>query len=225
VSGHLPRYVWARGLECLALAVRTGVRAAGGARIRGAVFSAAPGCVALTIDDGPHPQWTPAVLDLLGEQGITATFFLVGSRVREQPGLARRIVSDGHAIGNHSMDHPMPFAALDRRSLAAEIGTAQLCIEDAAGVSPRLFRAPGGSWSPSVLRAAAHLGLTAVDWTLNTGDWKRPGAVQLTRTLSGTRPRDVVLCHDGGGDRAQTVHALATALPRLRRRGLEFVRL
>ncbi|MGC5032527.1 polysaccharide deacetylase family protein [Micromonospora sp. DT229] len=179
--------------------------------------------IALTIDDGPHPEWTAPLLDLLHRHGIRATFFLIGDRVRERPDLARLVHEAGHLIGNHSMSHPQPFAALTRQELRAQIVHTQREIEDAVGVTPALFRAPGGNWSPRVLRTTAALGLTPVDWTVNPSDWRTPGVARIARSLSRTRPGQIMLCHDGGGDRSQTVAALAEVLPRLADRGLRFV--
>ncbi|GIJ38250.1 polysaccharide deacetylase family protein [Micromonospora andamanensis] len=179
--------------------------------------------IALTIDDGPHPTWTPPMLDLLDAHGVRATFFLIGDRVREHPELARRVLAAGHLIGNHSMTHPQPFAALPRPMLRAEIDRTQREIEDATGITPRLFRAPGGNWSPAVLRTTADSGLTPVDWTVNPSDWRSPGVERITRTLSRTRPGQIILCHDGGGDRSQTLAALTAVIPRLIGQGLRFV--
>ncbi len=179
--------------------------------------------IALTVDDGPHPRWTPALLDLLHRHQVRATFFLIGDQVRKRPDLARQVQAAGHLIGNHSMSHPQPFAALSRQEVRAEIAHTQQEIEDAIGVTPRLFRAPGGNWSPAVLRSTAALGLTPVDWTVNPSDWRSPGVPRIVRTLSRTRPGQIMLCHDGGGDRSQTLAALAEVLPRLTDRGLRFV--
>jgi peptidoglycan/xylan/chitin deacetylase (PgdA/CDA1 family) len=179
--------------------------------------------VALTVDDGPHPQWTAKTLDLLARHGVHATFFLIGTQARTHPELARRIVAEGHTVGNHSMHHPQPFAALPPARLATEIGDAQREIEDAAGVTPRLFRAPGGNWSRRVLRAVADHHLTTVDWTVNPSDWRSPGVPRITRALARCRAGHILLCHDGGGDRSQTVEALDTVIPRLLARGLTFI--
>ena len=179
--------------------------------------------VALTVDDGPHPEWTPRMLELLERHRIRATFFLVGARVREHPELAREVLAAGHLIGNHSMWHPQPFAALPPARVRAEITETQREIVEATGFTPRLFRAPGGNWSPRVLRATAALDLTPVDWTVNPSDWRSPGVPRIARTLSASRPGQVLLCHDGGGDRSQTVAALESVLPGLLARGLRFV--
>lgn len=188
------------------------------------VFGVASGCVALTVDDGPDPRWTPALLDLLARHDVPATFFLIGARSAEHPRLAARIAAAGHAVGNHSMHHPQPFAALRPAALRAEIGHAQDQIAQATGQRPVLFRAPGGGWSRAVLGTAAESGLTAVDWTVNPSDWKEPGVARITRRLSRSGSGHILLCHDGGGDRWQTIAALGTVIPLLKRRGLRFVR-
>ena len=216
-------YVRARSLECLLFGLRAYLRRRPPTGIHRPVFSTGGDAVGLTVDDGPDPLWTPALLDVLARHGVPATFFLIGARAAEHPRLVRRIAEAGHAVGNHSMRHPQPFAALDPARLRAEIRQAQDRIGDAVGAAPRLFRAPSGGWSPQVLGAVAEHGLTPVDWTLNTSDWKEPGVPHISRMLSRTGPGHVVLCHDGGGDRSQTVAALDAALPALRERGLRFV--
>jgi peptidoglycan/xylan/chitin deacetylase (PgdA/CDA1 family) len=220
-------YLWARSLECLFLGVRTYQRLRGRASAGGPVwpvFGVADGCVALTVDDGPDPRWTPALLDVLARHEVPATFFLIGARAAAHPRLAARVAAAGHAVGNHSAHHPQPFAALGRARLRAEIQQAQAQIADAVGEPPRLFRAPGGGWSATVLGTVADAGLTAVDWTVNPSDWKTPGVARITRALSRSGSGHVLLCHDGGGDRSQTVAALDAVIPVLKRRGLRFVR-
>ncbi|BCB75381.1 chitooligosaccharide deacetylase NodB [Phytohabitans flavus] len=218
-------YLWARSLEALLLGVRAHRRRRPFTPGRRAwpLFNAETGAVALTVDDGPDPRWTPALLDVLARHEVPATFFLIGARTAEQPRLARRIAEAGHAIGNHSMHHPQPFAALDAARQRAEIGETQERIADAVGQPPRLFRAPGGGWSRTVLGVAAEHGLTAVDWTVNPSDWKEPGVPHITRVLSRSGPGHILLCHDGGGDRSQTIAALDRVIPLLKERGLRFV--
>jgi peptidoglycan/xylan/chitin deacetylase (PgdA/CDA1 family) len=179
--------------------------------------------IALTIDDGPDPLWTPQMLDLLHRNGVRATFSLIGKQARAYPGLVRRIVAEGHGVCNHSMTHPQPFGALSTTAIHQQIVDAQSAITDAAGVAPVLFRAPGGDWTPAVLAAVASLALAPLGWDVDPRDWSRPGTATVTSRLLAARPGDILLCHDGGGNRAQTVESLRTVLPSLSRRGLQFV--
>jgi peptidoglycan-N-acetylglucosamine deacetylase len=179
--------------------------------------------VALTIDDGPHPTWTPKVLDLLAASGVRATFSMIGQQAQAYPKLVRRVARAGHALCNHSMTHPQPFGALDTAGIHRQIRDAQSAISDAAGKQPNLFRAPGGNWTPAVLDAADEYGLTPVGWSVDPRDWTLPGAPAIEESLLTTSAGDILLCHDGGGNRAQTVTALTAVLPQLRAEGLRFV--
>lgn len=181
--------------------------------------------VALTVDDGPDPRWTPALLDVLDAHGVRATFFVIGERAREHPGLLRRVVAAGHRLGNHSYSHVQPFAALPAADLSREVGATQQVVAGETGVRPTLFRAPAGGWSRSVLAASRDHGLTPVDWTVDPKDWREPPADRIARRVARARPDDIVLCHDGGGDRSGTVEALDLALARLRGRGVAFTTL
>ncbi|WP_063822654.1 polysaccharide deacetylase family protein [Frankia sp. AvcI1] len=179
--------------------------------------------VALTIDDGPHPVWTPRILDVLRVNRVSATFSVVGAQAVANPELVRRIVAEGHSLCNHTMTHPQPFGARTPEQIRAEMTRAQSAVVDAGAEPPRLFRAPGGDWSPAVLAAAAGLGMTSLGWDVDPRDWARPGTASIRQSLGGARPGDILLCHDGGGNRAQTVAALQRVLPLLRARGLSFV--
>ena len=178
--------------------------------------------VALTIDDGPDPTWTPKVLDLLAANGVHATFSLIGRQAQAYPTLVRRIVSAGHGVCNHSMTHPQPFGARPTAAIRQQIVGAQAVISDAAGAQPRLFRAPGGDWAPAVLDLTAELGLTPVGWSVDPRDWALPGIPAIQTSLSRATAGDILLTHDGGGNRAQTVAALQAVLPHLRAEGLRF---
>ena len=186
---------------------------------------APPDAVALTIDDGPHPEWTPRVLDLLAREHVRATFSVVGVRARAFPTLVRRIVEEGHGVCNHTLTHPEPFPRRRAEEIERQVAEAQAAIADAGGVSPHLFRSPGGGWSPVVFDTAARHGLVPIDWDVDPRDWARPGAVVITRRLLRAKPGDILLCHDGGGNRAQTYTALTRVLPELKSRGLTFVAL
>jgi peptidoglycan/xylan/chitin deacetylase (PgdA/CDA1 family) len=194
-------------------------------KVRDLLPRAPSNAVALTIDDGPHPYWTPRVLSVLHRYGVRATFSLVGVEVYAHRGLVRRIVADGHAICNHTMTHPQPFARRTPAQIDQEITRAQSVIVDAAGIAPRLFRSPGGSWSPEVLSAVARRGMIPIDWDVDPKDWSRPGTSKIVNRLAAARPGDILLCHDGGGNRSQTVHALRAVLPQLKAQGYTFVTL
>lgn len=181
--------------------------------------------IALTIDDGPHPLWTPQMLDLLYRNGIWATFSLIGAQAHAYPDLVQRILAEGHSVCNHSMTHPQPFSRRVPATIHQQIADAQSAIVDAGGVPPKLFRAPGGDWSAAVLSAAADLQMTPIGWDIDPRDWSRPGTALVTSRLLAARPGDILLCHDGGGNRAQTIESLRTVLPVLKCRGLEFVTL
>ncbi|WP_232303981.1 polysaccharide deacetylase family protein [Pseudofrankia sp. DC12] len=189
--------------------------------------------VALTIDDGPDPTWTPRMLALLRKYNVRATFCLIGRQAQAHPDLVRRIVADGHAICNHSMTHPLPFSHRSAAAIGQEIDQAQSVITKAAGTAPRLFRAPGGDFPPAAFATAAKNGLTPIAWNVDPADWSRPGTQKIVASLLATRPGDILLCHDGDGnrrgdsgtDRSETVQALATVLPQLKSRGYTFVTL
>ncbi|MFF3753443.1 polysaccharide deacetylase family protein [Streptomyces sp. NPDC002018] len=178
--------------------------------------------VALTVDDGPHPRWTPRLLDVLDAHDVRATFFVVGAEAARHPALLRRVLAAGHTLGNHTFGHPQPFAALPPRLIAQEIRRTQQVVADETGFTPTLFRAPAGGWSHTVLSTARDHGLTPVDWTVDPKDWRSPPADRIARTVRRARRGDIILCHDGGGDRSATVAALDTALAELRLRGVAF---
>lgn len=186
--------------------------------------------VALTFDDGPNPEATPRVLDVLAREGAVATFFVLGRHAERWPALVSRIAREGHEIGNHGWHHRKLHGSgprTVRRDL--EMGTA--AITAAAGVRPAWFRAPHGFRSPWVTTIAASLGQRTVGWTLGVHDTDRPGVAEIERrTLNGARPGAIILLHDGDGydpdgDRLQTADALPGILAGLRARGLGLARL
>jgi peptidoglycan/xylan/chitin deacetylase (PgdA/CDA1 family) len=175
--------------------------------------------IALTIDDGPDPDWTPKVLRLLDKHHMQASFCVVGVHAAAYPRLIRDIHKAGHVLVNHSYTHVQPFARQTEKRIVAEITKTQRAIERAAKVSPELFRAPGGEWSHFVFRAIASYGLTPLDWDVDPEDWSRPGTKRIERAMLRSRPGEIVLCHDGGGNRGQTVRALRKVLPVWKHRG------
>ncbi len=203
--------------------VRTAVRPA--SRVRDVLLTAPRDAVALTIDDGPHPLWTPQMLDLLQRNGIRATFSLIGAQAHAYPSLVKRIVAEGHGVTNHSMTHPQPFSSGGPGAIRQQIADAQSAITDAGGVAPALFRSPGGDWSAAVISTVQNLQMVPLGWDIDPRDWSRPGTALVTRRLLAAQPGDILLCHDGGGNRAETIESLRTVLPTLRDRGLQFITL
>ncbi|MEU3495904.1 bifunctional polysaccharide deacetylase/glycosyltransferase family 2 protein [Kitasatospora cineracea] len=187
----------------------------------------APGTVALTFDDGPDPVWTPKILDVLKQQGVHATFFVVGTQVADHPELARRILAEGHQLGIHTFTHAdLGQAAPWRRSL--ELREAQLAVAGATGTTTALLRPPYSSTNDALtdadwqaVRQAGQAGYLTVLTTLDSEDWQRPGVARIVAgaTPPGPAAGQVVLMHDAGGDRSQTVAALAELLPELKRAG------
>ncbi|WP_431961849.1 polysaccharide deacetylase family protein [Actinacidiphila sp. bgisy160] len=180
----------------------------------------APGrSVALTFDDGPDPVWTPKVLDVLARHHAKATFCEIGPNARAHPDLVRRITAAGHRLCDHSVHHDEAQSRKSEEYNRHEILDAQSEISRAAGsgdTSLWYYRAPGGDFSPSIRAIAAGHGLRPLGWTVDSDDWRRPGVDAILATVnSELKPGAIVLMHDGGGDRSQTVRALETLLDRL----------
>ncbi|BCJ50410.1 hypothetical protein Asp14428_18850 [Actinoplanes sp. NBRC 14428] len=181
--------------------------------------------IALTIDDGPHPVWTPKILKLLDRYHVPAMFCMIGNQVLGHEDVAKMVTAAGHQLANHTWSHPGVLSKRSGTTIHREILRAQEKIHDTTGYAPKLFRSPGGVWSPKVLRQVAMAGLFPLDWTNDPRDWSRPGVGRIEHAMLAARPGQILLCHDGGGDRSQTYHALKTVLPRLKARGLRFVAL
>ena len=179
--------------------------------------AAASGRVALTIDDGPDPDVTPRVLELLEAHRATVTFFCIGERVTRHAALAREIVARGHAIENHSQRHLHRFSLLGPRGLAAEVGRAQESIVTATGVAPRFFRAPAGLRNPFLEPVLARAGLTLASWTRRGFDTvNRSPAQVLARLTTDLAGGDILLLHDGHAARtAGGGHVILEVLPAL----------
>jgi len=178
--------------------------------------------IALTIDDGPSPVYTPQVLDLLAEYQVTATFSMIGIHVASYPHLARAVAKAGHRIANHTWTH-VDLAGLPARSVHGQLSRASDAIHAATGVRPAMFRAPYGAWTPAVIRQCEQMRMLPVDWSVDPRDWARPGVRRIVRDIMHkTQPGSIILEHDGGGNRSQTVAALRIVLPRLLAEGYQF---
>lgn len=172
--------------------------------------------IALTFDDGPHPVTTPVLLDVLALHDVRAVFCLWGDHVREHPDLVRRIVAEGHTLGNHSMHHD-DLGDWTPERIEADLRETLAAIDVAAPGTPvPWFRAPYGSWGATP-QVAGSLGMRSLGWSLDVADWDPapPAEVLLGRLLEGIAPGGVVLLHDGGGDRRGTVEAVKRLLPSL----------
>ncbi len=185
-----------------------------------------PKTIALTLDDGPDGRWTPQLLQLLRQHKVKATFFMLGIQAAGHPDLVRAVVADGHQLATHTWSH-QNLAKLAPAAVRNQIERGLDAVTTAAGgEEPSLFRAPYGAWSPSVLTACQALGQRPLGWSVDPRDWARPGAGRIVhRVLSHTGSGSIILAHDGGGDRSQTVSALRTVLPRLLAGGYHFAAL
>ena len=177
--------------------------------------------VAITFDDGPHPQNTPRLLDMLRARNIKATFYVIGRSVDLYPQVVRRTVAEGHEIGNHSQTHRL-LSKLGDAELRQEMIRCRDAVGRAAGVQPRTMRPPyGGLLQRQRELVHAEFGYPTILWSVDPLDWKRPGpSVVSSRILAGTSAGGIILAHDL---HAQTVDAMPAALDGLLRRGFKFV--
>ncbi|WP_206320897.1 polysaccharide deacetylase family protein [Streptomyces zingiberis] len=177
--------------------------------------------VAFTFDDGPG-QNTGQMLDVLRRHNVKAVFCLWGDHVRQNPDMVRRIVADGHVLCNHSMTHAdMGGWPADR--IRSDLQATNDAIRSAApGATVTYFRAPYGNWGQAA-DVAAQMGMVPLGWRADIGDWQPPGADALTQRLRERITQGaVILMHDGGGDRSQTVTAVDRVIPEFRNRGWSF---
>jgi peptidoglycan-N-acetylglucosamine deacetylase len=191
-----------------------------------------PNKIALTFDDGPDPRYTPAILDVLHYYRVPATFFVIGANATSQTPLVRRIFRDGHDIGNHTFTHPN-IAAISEQQLTLEISATERLLESTLGRRTILFRPPYAVDSQpetaedlKPLRLVSRLGYYLVEMNIDPTDWQSPGADEIVKEVlekAVNHEGNVVLLHDGGGDRSQTLNALPRIIEGLRSRGFELV--
>lgn len=181
--------------------------------------------IAFTFDDGPNHEHTAAVLDVLKRHGARGTFFCVGRLAAEQPELIQRMAAEGHDIGNHTHQH-RKLSWESPRGIDFQIDSAQAAIAQAGVPTPTLFRAPHGFKSPFLPAALRCRGMRLCAWSVDVQDFQSPGTdVLVRRGWNGLRDGEIVLMHDGGGERSQTAEALDRFLVECRRRGLQAVTL
>ncbi len=186
--------------------------------------------VALTFDDGPSPEWTPQVLDALKQAGVKATFFMIGEYVEKYPEIAKRVVREGHEIGNHTYDHHvLIYYTMDE--LEREILAAEGAIKRVAGIKTIYFRPPKAWITAAEKKKIKEMGYKVVLWTLNSKDWVTFDDKYIIRYLMHrVRPGDIILFHDGGGvfsteggDRSETVNTIPRLVEKLKDRGYRCV--
>jgi peptidoglycan-N-acetylglucosamine deacetylase len=179
--------------------------------------------IALTIDDGPNAIYTPQVLRLLAKYRVTAMFSMIGFEVQGLPEMAREVADAGHEIANHTWRH-LDLGLLTPSAVKSQMDRATDAIHGATGIVPTRFRAPYGVWSPTVFRHCADMGMAPIDWSVDPRDWARPGVPYIVDDIMRTTRRgSIILEHDGGGDRSETVAALGIVIPRLLDAGYHFV--
>ncbi|MGC0417580.1 polysaccharide deacetylase family protein [Embleya sp. AB8] len=185
---------------------------------------AGPQRVAVTFDDGPHPVNTPEVLRVLRRHRVRATFCVVGTEVEKYPELLEAIHDAGHLIAGHSWSHPN-LQKLTPAEVTEEVERNLDAIDQVLpGLRVRWFRAPYGNWSPEVMGTLSAHGLRPLGWSVDPRDWSRPGADEIVdRVLGALTTGSIILNHDGGGNRDQTVAALEVWLPKALADGYRFV--
>ncbi|MFI0806314.1 polysaccharide deacetylase family protein [Streptomyces echinatus] len=169
----------------------------------------------LTFDDGPNPDYTPHILDTLARYDVRAMFFVCGECVADNRELLARMAEEGHVVGNHTWTHPL-LTTLRRKEIRSEMERTSDIIEDTYGERPQWFRAPYGAWNRAAFQLGAEMGMEPMAWTVDTTDWMEPGTgTIIDQVEGGAAPGVVVLSHDAGGDRSQTVRAIREWLPYL----------
>jgi peptidoglycan/xylan/chitin deacetylase (PgdA/CDA1 family) len=178
--------------------------------------------VVLTFDDGPDPTYTPHILDVLAKYDAKATFFEVGQKVAKHPALTKRIHDAGHSVQNHTWTHA-DLRTLSARSFNQQLQSTDRSISAQTGVLPRCLRPPYGAMNRVATTRAKALGKDLVVWDVDSRDWTKPGTAAIVkRVLAGVHNGSVILMHDGGGNRSQTVAALPRILETLKARGYGF---
>ena len=180
--------------------------------------------IALTFDDGPHPVYTPQILDTLKEYGVHATFFLIGENAERNPELVRRILREGHEIGNHTYLHKN-LKEHTSGGIYEEIALAEEVILRIADQRTKLLRPPGGLYDKLVCETAHRLDYDIILWTVDTLDWKHPTPEEIiAKVESSVQCGDIILCHDFiGGAPSPTPEAIKKIIPDLLGQGYEFV--
>jgi peptidoglycan/xylan/chitin deacetylase (PgdA/CDA1 family) len=177
--------------------------------------------VALTFDDGPHPSNTPRLLDILKKRNVKATFYVVGTNARRYPAILRRMVAEGHEIGNHTLSHGY-LTKMSRDQIRKDLSQSHQIIVEATGVPPKTIRPPYGAITSDLKSwIKSEYGYPSIMWSVDPEDWKRPGSSVVSRRLvSGASPGGILLVHD---IHAPTIDAVPSAVDQLLAKGYRFV--
>lgn len=179
--------------------------------------------VALTFDDGPWPDSTMKIVETLDRYDVKATFFMLGRQVKKYPATVRRIEAGGHLLASHSYSHKY-FSKVSAAKVRSEIAKGRNIIKKTTGVYTPWIRPPYGAMNAQAWREARKMKARVVMWDVDPQDWKKPGAKKIAdRVVKNVKPGSVVLLHDGGGDRTQTIKALPSIIARLKAKGYVFV--
>ena len=179
--------------------------------------------IALTFDDGPHPSYTDRILDVLEQEGVKATFFVIGENVAAYPEVTRRVFGAGHEIGNHTYTHPLGGKA-QLAELEAEIRKTDALLEKLGCPTVRLFRPPQGKYPAGLASCLQQSGKLTVLWNIDTRDWdKRTEAQIINEVETKVHGGDIVLFHDFVGGESATIPAIKKLIPALKERGYRFV--
>ncbi|MFD0672676.1 polysaccharide deacetylase family protein [Cohnella sp. GCM10027633] len=182
--------------------------------------------IALTFDDGPDPNDTPTILDLLSQYDAKATFFVIGKRVEQYPHLVIRETMEGHEVANHTYNHPYFNQRVSNDRIRSEMERTNEAIIQVTGQKPHLFRPPGGCYNEQLVRVSKNLNYQIIlwSWHQDTEDWNTPGVHKIvSKVLNNAHNGDIVLFHDYVEGATQTVAALKLILPELKKRGFRFV--
>ncbi|MDZ5471292.1 polysaccharide deacetylase family protein [Bacillus sp. 31A1R] len=183
--------------------------------------------LALTFDDGPDPRFTPLVLDTLKKYNVKATFFLMGARAKAYPDIVKRMIDEGHIVGNHTYWHPNLVKQGEVATLEREVNQSEEELARLIGYRTKLFRAPYGFLYNELVEKLRDMNYTVVGWSVDSLDWKEEPPETIAYTvLSNVQPGAIILMHDAGdwtSDRTNTIKSLDQIIPTLKEQGFEFV--
>jgi peptidoglycan-N-acetylglucosamine deacetylase len=180
--------------------------------------------IAFTFDDGPDAYNTQALLEILRKEKVKTTFFILGKKAKQYPSMMKRIAKEGHELGNHGYSHSQ-FRKLTTKQVFWEITTTEQMIVKATGHKPRCFRSPYGQITPIIQQQAYRMGYRFIEWSIDTRDWVHGKNAKMIQ--DSVEPYihagDIVLFHDGGGNRSETIKAVRKLIRNLKSRGYKFV--